>query len=333
MNQNNNISIICELASAHGGDPVVLKKMMVSADKAGSDWIKVQIYKFDQLVSEESGKFSDLKTIEIAGSSWLDIVDFTASLKSKLIVEVFDLESLNLVANNKNVHAFKIPTADLSDKEFVSAVCEIGKPMFIGVGGASIEEIDSIVSQVNTYQLPIVLMHGFQNFPTKLEDSLLNKRPLLRERYNCPVGFAAHIDAEEGEMARVLPSMAVAAGATIIEKHMTLNRSKKGFDYYSSLNPDEFSIFTQHIRIISRAVSGDDLSILNPAETAYRNNMKKFATLDQDVKKGEVVNDINIIYRRTAIPGLTRKQMELFRGKQFSLNYSKGVVVNEQCFN
>ena len=253
--KNDDLSVICEIASAHGGDAAVLREMLSAAHKADADWVKVQIYHFESLVAGDNEQFSVLKTIELQPSEWTEIVRFSESLQPRLIVEVFDMPSLELIAGESAVQAFKIPTADLGNKEFVDAICQLGKPIFIGVGGATFDEIDAIVEQVSTFPgVRLVLMHGIQSFPTKLEDSLLLKIPLFQQRYGCDIGFADHINAEDKELARVLPAMAISAGATVIEKHLTLDRSEKGFDYYSALNPDEFSDFVVFIRRISDAM-------------------------------------------------------------------------------
>ena len=328
----NDISIICEIASAHGGNVNILKKLLVVADEANSDWVKVQIFQFDSLIAGENNQFSELKQIELSSNEWMDVMHFSRGIKPRLIAEVFDFPSLQLVKDEPIVKAFKIPTADLSDRDFVDAVCRIGKPIFIGVGGATIKEIDDIFEQASAYNVTVTLLHGIQNFPTLLEDSLLEKIQLLSQRYKCDVGFADHIDAEDAEMVRTLPAMAVAAGASIIEKHITLDRSKKGFDYYSSLNPDEFKEFVRHMRHISTAIGAINLDILTKAEKKYRDKMKKFAVLVNDVAKGATVKGVAVQYRRTSSPGITRQELGEFNNKVFGSNLAKGTIVNEQHF-
>jgi len=329
---HNKVSIICEIASAHSGDLDTLKKLLSAANDANSDWVKIQVFQFDSLVAGENSKFGELKQIELTPLEWIEAINFSKNFKPKLIAEVFDFPSFQLLKNEPTVKAFKIPTADLGDKAFVDAICQVGKPIFIGVGGASLEEIDAIVDQVSIYDVDITLLHGIQNFPTRLEDSLLEKIQMLQRRYDCSVGFADHIDAEDLEMAKILPAMAVAAGATVIEKHINMNRSKKGFDHYSSLNPDEFNYFVKLIKKISAAIGVTKLTDLTDAEQSYRDKMKKFAVLINDVKKGDTATDANIHYRRTSSPGITRMEFNELDKKVFAQNLNKGVVLSEDCF-
>ena len=91
-------------------------------------------------------------------------------------------------------------------------------------------------------------MHGFQGYPTELEDINLKRITGLRERYSLPVGIMDHV-AGDSEMALILPLLGIGTGVTVVEKHLTLERSKKGLDYYSALNPDEFTKLVSLIRM------------------------------------------------------------------------------------
>lgn len=322
------IAVICETASAHGGDADRLIELLNAAEAADADWVKLQIFSTERLVAKDNESFSVFKSIELEPLQWHRVFSYAAALQPRLIAEVFDSLSLELAASEDVVEAYKIPTADLGDREFVDAVCRQGKPVFIGVGGASTEEIDEIVEQVAGHpEVELVLLHGFQNFPTRIEDSLLSRIPWLKARYGCQVGFADHVDAEDSEMVRTLPAMAVAAGATIIEKHITLNRAAQGFDYYSALNPDEFGEFVRHMRRVHAAIGAADDGRLTAAETEYRNKMKKFAVASKAIGRGTLLGDAVIEYRRTSIPGLTRKDVELRAGMGVIRNLPAGTLI------
>lgn len=326
-------SIICEIASAHEGSASILKEMLRKADYADSDWVKIQIFQYKELVAKDNEKFSVLKKIELKPNEWLQIVRYAGKLKPKLIVEVFDLLSLDLVSSEPSVQAYKIPTSDLGDWGFVNKVCQLGKPVFIGVGGATIDEIDAIVQQVSTFpDVELTLLHGIQSFPTRLEDSLLSKIQLLKFRYDCNIGFADHVNADETELSRVLPAMAIASGASVIEKHMTLDRKEKGLDYYSALNPHEFVNFVEFVQKICKAIGKGELTKLTYAETEYRNTMKKFAVLLSSVKKGDELDDTKIAYRRTISPGITRAKMKKFKDRVYKYDFSIGAILSEKSF-
>ena len=211
------IEIICEIASAHGGDKSELFELLQCATRSGANWVKLQIFQFAELVASDNQRFSDLKTIELSPEEWIQALNFVETLPIKLIVEPFDYKSFIWLKDHPAIDAFKIPTSDLLDSKFVADVLAEKKTVFIAVGGTKISELDSIMEFAEAHSsTDVVLLHGFQNFPTKLEDSLLGKISRLIERYNCKVGFADHIDASDEELARTLPCMAVAAGARVL---------------------------------------------------------------------------------------------------------------------
>jgi len=324
------VSVICEVASAHGGNADRLVDLLDAAASADADWVKLQIFSIEHLVATDNESYSAFKSIELEPSQWHRIFTHAAGLRPRVIAEVFDSRSLELVAAEGAIEAYKIPTADLGDRAFVDAVFRQGKPVFIAVGGASVEEIDAVVAQAAGHPgVELVLLHGFQNFPTRLEDSLLSRIPWLKARYGCQVGFADHVDADDAEMARTLPAMAMAAGASIIEKHITLDRAAKGFDYYSALNPAEFRDFVRQMRRVQSAVGAADDGRLTAAETVYRNKMKKFAVVGKAIDDGTLLGKANIEYLRTRIPGLTRKEVELRADRVIAQNLPVGTVLEE----
>ena len=165
--------IICEIASAHGGDPEILKQLIYNAHQSGSDWIKLQIFKYESLVESSNSAFDDLKIIEIKQNVWSGILKFCENFSTKIIAEVYDQESLNFVKGFKSISAYKIPTADINDKKFCTSIFQQGKPVFIGIGGANIREIDELIKLSNLFSCQIKLIHGIQSFPTKVQDSFL----------------------------------------------------------------------------------------------------------------------------------------------------------------
>jgi sialic acid synthase SpsE len=279
-------------------------------------------------VASDNESFRDLKIIELSRAEWMKILDFSKNLKIKVIVEPFDFDSFDFIKNHPAIEAFKIPTSDVLDPKFLNGVLSQEKKVFIATGGAEIDELDKVLAVAEKYpKTGVVLLHGFQNFPTKLEDSHLNKIHSLQKRFKCRIGFADHIDAENQELSRLLPSMAIAAGASVIEKHLTLDRSERSYDFYSALNPDEFNQFVRHIRAIDSALGSSDLSNLSNAELEYRHNMKKFAVAAEDIQIGDNVDEAKIVFRRTSSPGMTHSEIKSLMNKKFSCTLKKHTLI------
>lgn len=330
---NRCLTVIAEIASAHGGDVNLLMEMIASAKATGADLIKLQIYQFDQLVAGDNEKFQDLKTIELSQSEWLQILDYASEINAKLIAEVFDKESLMMLKGRREIHGFKIPTADITDIDFIDLICNENKTIFLGIGGATNIEIEKALECLKSYpDINFALLHGIQSFPTKVEDCLLSRIPYLKKKYNCEIGYADHIDAEDSLLSFTIPAMAVGMGATVIEKHITLDRGKKGFDYYSSLNPKEFSDFITYIHSAKESIGPETNLNLTPAEISYRNNMKKFAILESDILAGSPLQSASIKYKRTSIPGMTRGEIDLYSEKIAIQNFEAGHILQEENF-
>ena len=143
----------------------------------------------------------------------------------------------------------------------------------------------------------ISLMHGYQNYPTKLQD-LEIKNFFLKDRFGLDVGFVDHVDASSSYLSFLIPAMAVSV-EQYIEKHITLNRSKKGPDYYSALNPNEFYDFVKYLKLSSISLERQDFSIANENERIYREQMKKYAILNRDVEEGTDLSLDDIDFKRT----------------------------------
>jgi len=328
------LSIICEIASAHGGSADSIQKLLSAANSTNADWVKIQIYNFDNLIARGNDNFSELKDIELHPKEWLNVIHYVATLRIRLIVEVFDFPSLRLIESEEAVDAYKIPNSDITHKDFVDAIFSQGKPVFVSIGGATLREIDAIVEHGSLFpNVELTLIHGIQSFPTRIEDSSLDKIHSLRERYDCAVGYADHVDAEYTEISRTIPAMAIAAGASVIEKHLTLDRSEKGYDYYSALNPTEFSEFVNHLRMLLPAIGSQGLENLTDAETTYRNKMKKFAVLSEPASKGTKVEKARVVYRRTEELGLTKNDVESkYFEKLLIKDLPADTVLNEDHF-
>lgn len=303
MNHKSNVKIICEIASAHCGNKGELYSLIDAAIASGCDYLKFQIFSYKALVHNNK-IFPELKDIEFSREEWSQAIEYSYK-KIKLIVEPFDQVSLLNFLEDKRIFGIKIPTADLSDTESLLKIINSGKEVLAGVGGASVEEIDDFISNFSPLNMPI-LLHGFQSFPTKVEDSCLQKISELKARYKCNVGYADHIDGSSKLLAFAIPSAAILYGAEYIEKHITLKRNEKKYDYYSSLEPAEFIEFVEYIKLFNK--SSDDkysLKKLNPAEKKYRNKMKKFAVTNEYYPKGTDLSNIDLRYCRTAEPGLS----------------------------
>ena len=312
--------IIGEVASAHDGNYKLAKKIANSALKSGADAIKFQIFNCEKLISKKNPLYKKFKKLEISKSEWFKVLK-SFRRNTFLIAEIFDEESL-LFAKSLNVFkAFKLPSTCLNDKRMLEILIKLRKPVILAAGGSKIEEIRFAFNKLKKKLPSLVIMAGFQNFPTKIKDSKLNQIVLIKNFFNTKVGYADHVDAEERLFSFSIPLMAYTLGADVIEKHITLIRAKKGTDYHSSLNPKEFKNFVNFIKSSAKALSKDDWS-LSKAEIKYRGFNKKFAVSNFHLKKGNKIKIRDISFKRTNRIGITMDEFKKYIGKKLKKNKS-----------
>lgn len=325
--------IIAEIASAHDGKPDFALRLFQLAAATGADAVKFQIFDRQSLISRFHEKYEAFGIIALPPQKWLDVLAECGRSNVDVVVEVYDVPSLAVAEKSGVVKAYKIPTSDIGNTELLTLAARTGKQVMLAVGGATSKEIASAVDTLRPLTSPgnLVLMHGFQSFPTLIEDTNLERLRWLSRTYDLPVGYADHVDAEDREMARVIPAMAMAAGATVIEKHITDNRSRKGRDYYSSLSPDEFTDFVAFIRKAEIACGLADPA-LTQAEVTYRYLMKKQAVAAVDLTAGASLAATLIAYKRTGKDGISPADMQPLHGRKLKRAIKADEAITKEDF-
>lgn len=310
--------IIGEVASAHEGNYTKAIKIGKEAFKAGADAVKFQIFKCQNLMSKKNPLYKKFKKFEISKDNWIKI--FRQFKKNQfLIAEIFDLDSLIFADKQKIFKIYKLPSTCLNNEDMLKYLSKINKQIIIAAGGATFEEINYAFKKLKKDKKNIIIMAGFQNFPTKIEDTNLNKIPLIKETFKTRMGYADHIDSNQNLYPFSIPLMAYTLGADIIEKHITLNRKEKGTDYYSSLDPREFKKFVDFLRKSHKAFSSNKWD-LTKAEVEYRKFNKTFAVAKSNLLKGHKIKKKDFCFKRTNKAGITYDQLTPYIGKTLKRN-------------
>ena len=303
--------IIGEVASAHEGNYIKAIKIGKSAFKAGADAVKFQIFNCENLMSKKNPLYKKFNAFEISKINWVKILK-QFKKKQCLIAEIFDLDSLIFANKQKVFKIYKLPSTCLNNKEMLNYLSRINKSIIIAAGGATFEEINYAFKKLKKNKKNIIIMAGFQNFPTKIEDTNLGKISLIKETFKTKIGYADHIDSNQNLYSFSIPLMAYTLGAEIIEKHITRNRKSKSTDYYSSLDPKEF-------KKSNKAFSAKKWDLSN-AEIKYRKFNKTFAVAKLNFFKGHKIKVKDLHFKRTNKSGITRDQLTPYVGKILKKN-------------
>ncbi len=292
--------IIAEMANAHEGNLETAVAIVNAAAKAGADAIKFQVFTAEELAVPSYTHFGLYKKLEMQKQDWSHLIEKARDLKLKIYADVFGIESAELMETFR-IDGFMIHAADILNKPLLKKVGSFGRNLILSLAGSNWPEVMEAVSTVKSVgNSSILLMHGFQGYPTVFADSHLNKIRLIQDKFNLPVGFASHVDGASPE-ATYLPILAVCAGASTIEVHITLDRSKKGLDYYSSLEIDQFAYMVNQLRKTELALGSPSLDITE-SELKYRLGHRKHLIVTRDMKPGEIIQMEDIAFKRIDNP-------------------------------
>jgi N,N'-diacetyllegionaminate synthase len=285
--------VLAEVASAHGGDAARALRMLEAAFKMGADGIKFQLFRSELLVVHRHPARKDFDQIELTEKEWRRVLREARGSGLALLVEPFDAPSL-AVAQEEGADAYKVHTTDMENPEFIRKVADARKPVLFATGGVPESAVGAALDLVAG---AVGILHGFQTFPTPVEEIRYRELAAWKDRYRVPVGFLDHTDGG-GAFALVAPALAVAHGANLVEKHFTLDRSEKGYDYQSSLNPEDFYRMVELLRQAERA-AGDGSPADSEAARKYHRRMARSIVAGMLIPRGEVLSGSMLAFKRT----------------------------------
>jgi spore coat polysaccharide biosynthesis protein SpsF (cytidylyltransferase family)/sialic acid synthase SpsE/glycosyltransferase involved in cell wall biosynthesis len=297
---NKPINIIAEIANAHQGDPALAIKLARAAVESGADSIKFQIYSAHELLTRNHPKFTHFREQAFGPEIWDWLLPEVKGLGVEVYADVFGLEALE-IAKKHHLNGVKVHSSDLINSKLLDQIAYFEGKVFLAVGGSSLMEIRYALDHIEKFNRPseIILMHGFQAYPTEIEDSKLQRLKCLNELFSnrLSIGYMDHVDADDS-FNIILPLLSIPYGVRYLEKHITFNRGAKGVDYYSSLEPEEFCQFIDYVRLATTAVGSNPLDF-SVSEKRYRDTVKKSWVLTRSKKKGDVIKDDDLIMKRS----------------------------------
>jgi sialic acid synthase SpsE len=317
---------MAEVASAHCGNIETLKKIIKNTSETSVDAIKFQILNAEKLCADENPDLPILRTIELSQEQWKEIFAYTSQFDMIVFAEVFDTESA--IFAKEYVDGLSVHAADLTNPFLIEIVASANKPLMLNVGGSSIEEIRTSISFVKEHgdENNLILMYGIQNFPTTISDINLNRIKTLEKEFPYIIGYHDHTEATD-PMSLSINLAARAYGAKMIEKHVTDDRSKKGYDYISSLHKDELKELIFQIREFENCLGTAEIS-LSKADWVYRRRIKKFIVAKKDLKAGDVLTLSDLDYKRTQKEGFLPDEFNQLIGKKVAQDIKKDSLID-----
>jgi len=289
--------VIAEGASNHMCDLSMAKKMISEARQAGADAIKFQAYKAEYLVTRQAesywkypgatSQFEYYKNLDkFDEKEYGTLFDYARKQGIIAFATPFDIKSASML-NELGVPLFKIASCDLPDVRLLRHVARFKKPVILSTGGSTLDEIRSAVNTLAREGAEdLILMVCTLSYPTENESAHLNR--ILTFKKEFPELILGVSDHTNPDVNMVIPSLAVAMGAKVIEKHYTLDRSMTGSGHAFSVTPDDLKKMVDNIRITEQVLGSSEISVY-PAEEAARESARRSLVAETPIKKGEII--------------------------------------------
>ena len=270
--------IIAEIGNNHNGNLEKAFELMKIAKEIGVDAVKFQVKNIEKsfsndlldsaYVNENSfGKTyrEHKEALEFSKDGLIKIYDYAKKIGIICFSTPFDVESVELLENIGNP-IYKISSFHVTDIPLIKRICQTQKPIIISTGMSTNEEVDKAIEVIRENTKEFAVLHCVSSYPTEDEDVNLNVIPYLQKRYDCPVGYSGH------EKGIAICTSAIALGACIIERHFTLDRTLKGPDHASSVEPNGMTHIVTRSKRIFNALGKSEKTVLN----CELKNRKKF---------------------------------------------------------
>ena len=301
------VFIIAEAGVNHNGSIELAKKLIDVASEAGADAVKFQTFKAEKLVSKNAQKaayqkettdaqesqFAMIKKLELDLDTHKELMTYCREKEIMFLSTPFDLQSITML-NDLGLKIFKIPSGEITNLPYLRAIGALKKEVILSTGMATMDEVSaafSVLVEAGTPKKNITILHANTMYPTPMEDVNLRAMPNIGKTFDVAFGYSDHTLGIEVDIA------AVAMGASIIEKHFTLDKTMQGPDHKASLEPHELKAMVQGIRNIELAL-GSEVKQPSPSEMPNMQVARKSIVAARKIKKGEILTAENLTVKR-----------------------------------
>jgi N,N'-diacetyllegionaminate synthase len=322
--------VVAEIGVNHDGSVDRAIELVQHASSAGADAVKLQVFRATTLI-HPSSKFAQyqkqrvreanpaamLKQYELSREALAHVLEAAHELKLTPLATPFSPDDVDLI-DELNLPAIKIASPDLVNQLLLARAAGTGRPIIVSTGAAMMPEVEQAVAWLNQWRAPFALMHCVSSYPTPANQAHLCWIDELA-RFGVPVGYSDHTT----EL--LAGAMAVAAGACIVEKHLTYDRSASGPDHSSSANPVEFAEYVRLIRS-AEAMRGSAGKHVLEIERDVRTVSRQSLVLARDLEVGEVIRMGDLTVQRPGT-GIAPADVAAAAGRAAKVQLRKGTML------
>jgi N,N'-diacetyllegionaminate synthase len=299
------VFIIAEAGVNHNGNLELARKLVDAAKDAGADCVKFQTFVSKNIVSKnavkaeyqkqqtkpEESQQDMLKKLELSFDQFVELNEYCKSKDIEFMSTAFDFDSIDFL-DSLGMRTWKIPSGDITNLPYLIKIAKLNKPVILSTGMSTMEDIKSAIQILKENEAgELTVLHCTTEYPTPFEDVNIRAMNTIKEEFGVKVGYSDHTKGIE------VPIAAVALGATVIEKHFTLDRNMEGPDHKASLEPNELKAMVDSIRHIELALGN---GMKQPAESEKKNMVvaRKSIIASKDIKKGDIFTEENLTVKR-----------------------------------
>lgn len=319
------IYIIAEAGVNHNGDIGLARRLVQAAKEAGADAVKFQTFKTEKILTRNASmaeyqkdnlgsqdtQFQMIKALELSYSDFAGLKAYAESIGIDFLSTPDEEESLDFLADELALPWIKIGSGEVTNLPFLRRIAAKQRPMILSTGMSTLGEVERAVRLLREInQQELVLLHCTTNYPCPPQEVNLRAMLTLKQAFNVRVGYSDHTIGSE------VPVAAVALGAEMIEKHLTLDKAMEGPDHRASLDPQEFRDMVRQIRAIEVAL-GDGVKWPNPSEERIKPLVRRRIVASRDLPAGTRLDWEHLCFKR-ADQGLYVEQAESLIDRQLN---------------
>lgn len=307
----NHVTVIAEAGVNHNGSIELAKQLVDKAVEAGVDFIKFQTFKAANLVTkkarqaeyqknniggDDDSQYQMLKKLELTQEEHFELIEYCKQKGVRFFSTAFDFDSIEFL-DSLHLGLWKIPSGEITNYPYIKKIAQKQGEVILSTGMSTSEDIQNAVDVLLRWgktKDQITILHCNTEYPTPFEDVNLRAMLSIKEHFGTQVGYSDHTRGIE------VPIAAVALGATVIEKHFTLDRNMPGPDHKASLEPDELKAMVSSIRNIEKALGSSEKKVTD----SERKNIavaRKSIVAARNISKGEILTEENLTVKRPGI--------------------------------
>lgn len=329
--------IIAEAGVNHNGELNLAKELVHAAKESGADAIKFQTFNADTLVNETAQKaeyqkndnldsttqYQMLKALELSKEQHYQLSELAKTLKIEFMSTGFDHDSIDFLVS-LGIKRIKVPSGEITNLAYLRYAAQTKLPLIISTGMCTLHEVRQAVEEIQPYYKQplkdnVTLLHCTSNYPAALHDVNLRAMQTLADEFNLPVGYSDHT------LGTLVPTLAVGLGATVIEKHFTLDKSLPGPDHAASMTPEEMRHLVRMIRDTEMALGASEKK---PAdnELPIRDLVRRSVTLKNNLKQGDHITPDDLVLLRPG-HGISPSQLSNVLNMRLKQNLVAGTTL------